>query len=111
MTNKTLRVLPGDVEAMREYALALYSRLLTEFGGFQVDDEYLDACIDELVPQDIRVAAGPTMGSAPLIASDLVPEWALGAIIDRLVAVVAHVEDGEEFIMLCVFERGDDGTI
>jgi hypothetical protein len=110
MTNKTIQFLPGDTATMREYAVKQYSRLMIDFDTFQIDDEYLDACIDELVPQAIS-AQIPRMGSAPLIASDLVPEWALGAIIDRLDAVVAYAETGEEFNMWCEFERGDDGTI
>ena len=110
MTHKTIQFLPGDVEAMREYALKQYSRLMIEFDTFQIDDEYLDACIDELVPQAIS-AQIPRMGSAPLIASDLIPEWVLGAIIRRLDAVVAYAETGEEFDMWCEFYQDDSGTI
>ena len=110
MTNKTIQFLPGDTDAMREYALTQYSRLMIDFGTFQIDDEYLDACIDESVPASIHSKI-PRMGSAPLIASELLTESMLDAIIRRLDAVIAYAEDGEEFNMWCEFAICADGTI
>lgn len=110
MTNKTIQFLPGDMDAKREYAVTQYGRLMIDFGTFQIDDEYLDACIDELVPADISKQIS-RMGSGPLITSDLLTESILDAIIRRLDAVVAYAETGEEFNMWCEFYQDDLGTI
>jgi hypothetical protein len=110
MTNKTIQFLPGDTDSMREYAVVQYIRLMIDFSTFQIDDEYLDACIDELVPADISNQIS-RMGSAPLIASDMLTESMLDAIIRRLDAVVEFAEEGEEFDMWCEFYQEEDGTI
>ena len=102
---KKTQFIPGAVEAMAEHAVAQYQHLLCDFATFQVDDEYLDECIEELVPFDIRIAAGPRMGCRPLLESGGIPEDALTAIIARLDAVERWLNKGNEFDMWCDFDE------
>lgn len=116
MTNKKIQFIPGNTEAMREYAIAQYSNLLTNYDVFQIDDEYLDAVIEEVVPQKIQVAVNEALGRAsfgcrPLLESDLLDEALLVQIVARLDAIVEFVETGEEFNMWCEFYQENDGTI
>ena len=101
---KKTQFIPGAVEAMAEYAVAQYGHLLCDFGTFQIDDEYMDECIEELVPFDIRIAAGPRMGCRPLLESGLIPEEVLLQIISRLDAIEKWVDKGNEFDMWCEFK-------
>ena len=45
---KKTQFIPGATEAMAEYASALYSKLLTGYDTFRVDDEALDWAIEEI---------------------------------------------------------------
>jgi hypothetical protein len=101
---KKTQFIPGAVEAMAEHAVAQYQHLLCDFAAFQVDDEYLDECIEELVPFDIRIATAPRMGCRPLLESGGIPEDALTAIIARLDAVERWLNKGNEFDMWCEFK-------
>ncbi len=106
---KKAQFIPGAVEAMAEYASALYSKLLTGYDTFQVDDEALDAAIEELVPQWIQIEVTDRLGRAvwgcrPLLESGLLAEAELQRIIDRLDAIERWVDKGNEFSMWCEFK-------
>ncbi len=116
MKNKTIQFIPGDMEAMAEYAVAQYSKLLTEYDAFQIDDEALDAAIEEVVPQKIRVAINEARGCAsfgcrPLLESKLLTEKQLQKIIARLDAVIEFAEDGEEFTIWNEFRTNKAGKV
>jgi hypothetical protein len=116
MTNKTIQFLPGDTEAMAEYAVAQYSKLLTGYDVFQIDDEALDASIEELVPQRIRIAVNEAIGHAsfgcrPLLESGMLTEKQLQKIIARLDAVIEFAEDGEEFTIWNEFRTNKAGKV
>ena len=112
---KKTQFIPGAVEAMAEYAVAQYTKLLTGYDTFQVDDEALDAAIEELVPQKIQIAANEARGCAsfgcrPLLESGLLTEAKLKRIIDRLDAIMEWVEDGNEFSIWCEFRTTKPGN-
>ena len=105
---KKTQFIPGAVEAMAEHATALYSKLLTGYDLFQVDDEALDAAIEELVPQKIQIASNEARGCAsfgcrPLLESGMIPEETLLQIIARLDAIERWVDKGNEFSIWCEF--------
>jgi hypothetical protein len=106
---KKTQFIPGAVEAMAEYAVAQYGHLLCDFDTFQVDDEALDAAIEELVPVQIRVAANDANGCAsfgcrPLLESGMLDEVLLAHIIMRLDAIEKWVNKGNEFTIWCEFK-------
>ena len=116
MKNKTIQFIPGDTEAMAEYAVARYSKLLTGYDVFQIDDEALDSAIEELVPQRIRVAVNEARGCAsfgcrPLLESGILTEKMLLKIIARLDAVVEYAETGEEFTIWNEFRTNKAGKV
>ena len=100
---------------MREYAVMQYGRLLMDFNTFQIDDEYLDSCIEQLVPVMTRIAitqeSGLRMGVRPLLESKLLTEKMLLKIIARLDAVVEYAEEGEEFTMRNEFRTNKAGKV
>jgi len=115
MTNKTIQFLPGDTAAMAEYAVAQYSKLLTGYDTFQVDDEALDAAIEEVVPRQIQVAVNEARGCAsfgcrPLLESGLLDEALLLQIVARLDAVEKWVNKGNEFSIWCEFKTKKSGN-
>jgi hypothetical protein len=112
---KKTQFIPGAVEAMAEYAVAQYSKLLTGYDTFQVDDEALDAAIEELVPQKTRVAVNEARGCAsfgcrPLLESGLLDEALLLQIVARLDAVEKWVNKGNEFSIWCEFKTKKSGN-
>jgi hypothetical protein len=116
MKNKKIQFIPGDTEAMAEYAVAQYSKLLTGYDTFQIDDEALDSAIEELVPQRIRSAVTDAIGCAswgcrPLLESGMLTEEMLQKIIARLDAVVEYAEDGEEFTIWNNFRTNKAGKV
>ena len=107
---KKTQFIPGATEAMAEYAVAQYVKLLTGYDTWSVDDEALDVAIEELIPLKVWSAAAEvighaTMGCRPLLESGLLTEAKLQRIIDRLDAIVEWVEDGNEFSMWCEFRK------
>jgi len=98
------------VSMMREYAATQYDKLLTQYGDFQIDDEYMDNIIaDECVPQSIRNAVANDAGEAiwglhPFIASEHVTYSVLAEMIQRLDAITKWCDDGNEFDYYCEFD-------
>jgi hypothetical protein len=112
---KTTQFLPGAIETMAEYAVAQYTKLLTGYDTFEVDDEALDAAIEELVPQKIQIAANEAKGCAsfgcrPLLESGMLTEAKLKRIIARLDAIVEWVDAGNEFDIWCEFKTTKPGN-
>ena len=106
---KKTQFIPGATEAMAEYATALYSKLLTGYDTFQVDDEALDWAIEEITPQEIYDEVTDRLGRAvwgckPLLESGLIPEETLLQIVARLDAIERWVDKGNEFNMWCEFK-------
>jgi len=105
---KKTQFIPGATEAMAEYAVAQYSKLLTEYDTFEVDDEALDWAIEEIVPQEIQNEVTDRLGRAvmgcrPLLESGLIPEETLLQIVARLDAIERWIDKGNEFDMWCEF--------
>ncbi len=98
------------VNTMREHAAKQYDRLLTEYDTFQIDDEYMDCMIAELVPTDIRYSIAEDQGKSiwglhPIIQSDRVTEAMLKNIIGHLDAIAEWCNAGNELDYYCVYDE------
>ena len=98
------------VNTMREHAAKQYDRLLTEYDTFQIDDEYMDCMIAELVPADIRYSIAEDQGKSiwglhPIIQSDRVTAEMLEDIVRHLDAIVEWCDAGNELDYYCQLDE------
>ena len=61
-----------DLESVRNFSCSLYNRLLTEYGVFLIDDDYVDDMISNIIPENERKEFyfqldGPVWGSLPYL--------------------------------------------
>jgi len=98
------------VNTMREHAAKQYEKLLLEYDVFQIDDEYLDAMLEELVPMKIWNAIVHDQGKAiwglhPIIKSERVTAEMLEDIVRHLDAIVEWCNAGNELDYYCVYDE------
>ena len=94
---------------MREHASKQYEKLLLEYDVFQIDDEYLDGMIEELVPIRVLNAIANDHGKAiwglhPIIKSERVTAKVLEDIVRHLDAIVEWCDAGNELDYYCVYD-------
>jgi hypothetical protein len=95
---------------MREHASKQYEKLLLEYDVLQIDDEYLDGMIEELVPMRVLNAIANDQGKAiwglhPIIKSERVTAKVLEDIVRHLDAIVEWCDAGNEFDYYCQLDE------